>query len=594
MRTSEAIWVGIAICSIAYIWWRIWLWQTRFRWSRALLQPSNQLSWKAPASDPRSAPSQSNETASSRRSLSDLEEKSDKDRRKRSSSTRARSKARAAAAVAPNGGVVAFGAATTLAGIDPQVLHTIQIATAEQLRGVNSVHDYVRANFHEVAATSPQAWMQRLEDYVAEQQAAIALEKAGHTVHLHADQAGWRWLVDGQPIEVRDGTGLAASAKRALTHLHTAAKTKGDMVHGLPDFDHDAIATASKDALSVVHEGLDPGLHIPLGTLLRSAWRELELLFDKKTPIERAVKHVAMDVASVGTGAFLGAKVGGGLGAVAGPLGAGAGILVGAMAGAIAGRGLAHKSRMAPFSKAYERYETTLSSARSAVETALAESKAEILEMESQYQAKFEDAQGEVAAAARRELDEIERKQIERLKQFLRQFPDYLGALEAQLIQEEASVLSEFPRTRWWHWVFPRRQDLEKAITRRWFQRARKIVKKERRRFEKLKDGPVPALHSKVHHFLNTYTFSLKSFDDSLAALSNEFTEARSAAETVRHSALCEIENVRDQMLLDFRGRVSKMYLVLCQTIAGWREKVQDGLDELHKQAVPLGIELPE
>ena len=132
--------------------------------------------------------------------------------------------------------------------------------------------------------------MQRLEDYVAGDSIALA-----------------------PVIEVKEG-----GAKEAATDLRIAAQTKGHMIHGLSDFDHDAIATASKDAISVMHEGLDPGLHIPLGTLLRSAWRELELLFDKKIPIERAVKHVAMDVASVGTGAFVGAKVGGGIGAFAG------------------------------------------------------------------------------------------------------------------------------------------------------------------------------------------------------------------------------------------------------------------------------------
>jgi len=366
------------------------------------------------------------------------------------------------------------------------------------------------------------------------------------------------------------------------------------MVDGLSDFDHNAIATASKDALSVIHEGLDLGLHIPLGTLLRSSWRELELLFDKKTPIERAVKHVAMDVASVGSGAFIGAKVGGGIGAVAGPLGAGAGLLVGAMAGAIAGRGLAHRSRMAPFNKAYERYETTLSSARAAVDSALTESKAEVKELEFLYQAKFEAGRNEIESAARQKVDEIEQRQIGSLQQFLRQFPDHLGVLEAQLLHEEVTVLNELPPTHWWNWIFPRRQDLEKSIIRQWFKRAKKIVKKERHRFEKLKDVPMAALHSKVHHFLNTYTFSLRSFDDGLGTLANEFAEACIAAETVRQAALCEVENVRNQMLVDFRGRISKMYFVLCQTISSWKEEVQVSLDELRRQANPLGIELPD
>jgi len=569
MRTGEALSLAVVLCAIAYVSWRVWKWSTRFRWSRTLLLPPNQLSWSAPQSPG---------------------EKTGSGRSKRNSSAHARSKA----PTAPDEPAAAPGAAATLAAVDTDVLHAIQVSTAEQLRAVNSIHDYVEANFHDISAASAQAWMQRLEDYVAEQQAAVALEKRGHAVRLHADQAGWRWLVDGQPIEIRKSVSSTAGAKHAVTDLRAAAEAKGGLVHGLSDFDHDAISTASKDALGVIHEGLDPGLHIPFGTLLRSAWREMELLLDKKTPIERAVKHVAMDVASVGTGAFLGAKVGGGLGAVAGPLGVGAGVLVGAMAGAIAGRGLAHKSRMAPFSKAYERYEATLGDARSAVDSALTESKAEVKQLESLFQEKFEGARSEIESAARQKLDEIERKQVESLKQFLRQFPNHLGALEAQLLHDEVAALGELPPTRWWNRIFPRRVDLEKSIIRKWFKRTRKIVKKERHRFEKLKDGPAAALHSKVLQFLSTYTFSVGSFDQSLNTLAGEFAEARMDAETVGQSALDEVEKVRDQMLVDFRSRISKMYFVLCQTISSWKEKVQVSLDELRRQAGPLGIELPD
>jgi hypothetical protein len=545
MRTGEALCIAIVLCLIAYLSWRIWLWQTRFSWSRTLLIPAGQLSWK----------------------VSSVAENSAPEGRKRRSSARGRSDARAAVrAAAPDTPPAACTAAATLASIDPESLHSIEAATIEQLHSLNSISDYIRSSFHDISAASSQAWMQRLEDYVAEQQAAAALEKAGHAVQLHASQAGWRWLVDGQPIEVKDGVASVAGAKDAVIHLRFAAKTKGDLVNHISDFDHDAISTASKDAMSVVHEGFDAGLHIPFGTLLRSAWRELELLFDKKTPIERAVKHVAMDVASVGTGAYIGAKVGGGIGAVAGPVGVGAGLLVGAMAGA----------------------------ARSAVEFALEESKSEVQELESLFQKKFEAARGEIASAARRQLEEIERTQAESLNQFLRHFPAHLGALEAQLLHEEAAVLAEMPAARWWNWIFPRRQDLEKVIVRRWFKRAKKVVQKERRRFEKLKDGPVPALHSKVRRFLGTYTFSLRSFDDSLGSLANGFTESRAAAEVIMQTALDDAENVRNEMVVEIRGRVSKMYLVLGKTISGWREKVQVSLDELHKQARPLGIELPE
>ena len=579
MRTGEALWIIVALCStaIAYAWWRMRLWRSRLSWSRNLLPHPSQLSWKAPASNQRTAQPQFDETSASRRALGAAGEKNGSDKRKRRLSARSRSNGSPAlGSVAPGGAVAEFGAAAILAKVDPGLLHAIQISVADQLRSVNSVNDYVQANFHDISATSSQAWMQRLEDYVAGD--SSALEKAGRTVQGRASQAGLLRLTSRRVIEVKEN-----GAKEAVTDLRIAVKTKPHMVHGLSDFDHDAISTASKDAISVIHEGFDPGLHIPLGTLLRSAWRELELLLDKKTPIERAVKHVAMDVASVGTGAFVGAKVGGGIGAFAGPVGVGAGLLVGAMAGAIAGRGLAHKSRMAPFSHAYERYETILSSARSAVDAALMESKAEVKELESLCQAKFEAARSEIESGARQKLDEIERKQIESLERFLRQFPNHLGALEMQLHQEEAAVLNERPRTHWWNWIFPRRQDLEKSVIRRWFKRTRKTVMKERRRFEKLKRGPVAPLHFKVHRFLNSYAFSLKSFDEDLGNLANEFAEARIASEAVTQTALSQVQNARNQMLADFRERISKIYLVLCQTISSWKEKVEASLDELRK-----------
>ena len=580
MRTGEALCMVVVLCSLvlAYAAWRIQLWRSRSSLSRKLLPRPNQLSWKPPAFDRRTAQPEFDEASAA------PGEKNGSGKRKRRPQAPVRPNG--SAAMAPANAAASVGAVAALIRINPEVLRAIQVSTIEQLRSADSISGHVQANFRDISATSAESWMQRLEDYVAG--GSAALEKAENTVQRRAGSGALLRARGGRAIEVKQG-----EAKEAVIDLRTAAKTKAHMVHGLPDFDHDAIGTASKDAISVIHEGFDPGLHIPLGTLLRSAWRELELLFEKKIPIERAVKHVAMDVASVGTGAFVGAKVGGGLGAIAGPVGVGAGLLVGAMAGAIAGRGLAHKSRMAPFNKAYERYETILSSARSGVESALLESKAQVKELESLCQARFEAARGEIESDARQKLDEIERKQIENLERFLRQFPNYLGALERQLLHEEAAVLGEMPRTHWWNWIFPRRKDLEKSVIRRWFKRARKTVLNEQQRFEKLKRGPLAALDSKVHRFLTNYTFSLKSFDEDLGNLANEFAEARIAAERVKHTALGELEKTRNQVLVDFRGRISKMYFVLCQTISSWTEKVEATLDELRKQARPLGIELP-
>ena len=102
------------------------------------------------------------------------------------------------------------------------------------------------------------------------------------------------------------------------------------------------------------------------------------------------------------------------------------------------------------------------------------------------------------------------------------------------------------------------------------------------------------ALQSKVHRFLNDYTFSLRSFDEDLGNLANEFAEARIVAERIKQTALSQAEDARNQVLADFRDRISKMYLVLCQTISDWKEKVEVSLHALRKQARPLGVELPD
>ena len=154
MRTGEELWIVVVLCSIAlaYFAWRIRLWRSRFKWSRTLLPRSGQLSWKVPLSD---------------HSPSAPDEKDGSDKRKRRRSTPARPKRSAMGSSAPDVAVAPLGAVATLAGINPEVLHAIQVSTAEQLRGVDSIGDYVQANFHDFSAASAESWMQRLEDYVA-------------------------------------------------------------------------------------------------------------------------------------------------------------------------------------------------------------------------------------------------------------------------------------------------------------------------------------------------------------------------------------------------------------------------------------------
>lgn len=92
------------------------------------------------------------------------------------------------------------------------------------------------------------------------------------------NQADWDLLVDGHPLQIKEGVD-AAHIKEFLTrHPDIQVLTGDDMVgqihdahlQGIPELDHDAIASSTKDSLHGVKDGFHPSFHIPIITLLRS------------------------------------------------------------------------------------------------------------------------------------------------------------------------------------------------------------------------------------------------------------------------------------------------------------------------------------
>ena len=104
MRTGEALWIVVVLCSIAlaYFAWRIRLWRSRSKWSRTLLPRSGQLSWKVPPSEQRTGRTQFDEVSASRYSLSGPGEKNGSDQRKHRAATPAQPKRSSLGSSAPD------------------------------------------------------------------------------------------------------------------------------------------------------------------------------------------------------------------------------------------------------------------------------------------------------------------------------------------------------------------------------------------------------------------------------------------------------------------------------------------------------------
>jgi hypothetical protein len=600
-QTVRAIFGLIVLC---YAVWRVWVWKSSPVRFRAILPPSTYLSWWA-THDSQKPPLPQLALPSASVLHADIGAG-----RKESSTggshfaTAAKPEHFGFAAAALDGTLAGFHAAEALSSIDTDVLKAIQASTTEHLHSLHSISDYVDDHFHDVAAGSAEGWLHRLEGYVAEQKAALTLEQAGHVVQFapHANQAGWDLIVDGHAVQIKEGITAVANAKEALlahpdipvyTDFHSAVELKDTMVHGLPDLDPDAISTATESSLSGMQEGLNPDFSIPVVTLLRSSWREIKLLGDGKTRIERAVKNVAIDVGSVGAGMWAGAKAGLLVGGWLGPVGVAIAAVIGGVTGAIAGRKFADNFRMAPFKTALEEFRRTHERASDATESAVADSRAQVAKLRERYELRFDALRRDTELAAQKKLSEIERGVTNGLEQFLKSFPARLTELESQLNVEEAGVLSQMPAAPWWSWLFPCQAALRRAAVRHWFRSARKIVREERVRFEQMSASRAATLCVEVQRFLSTYTFTLGALDASLAALAQQFDDARVTANRIKDDAARRVVEGRNGLLLEFREGVFEIHSMLCQVMSLWKNRLEGCLSDLCREAEPLGIKLP-
>lgn len=601
MHTAQIVWALAGLVVLLYAVWRVWIWKSSPIRFRAILPPSNHLSWWATSARP--------SVLSQAGSPPQLGLPTEIGPLRKESPTGANQSTIASgpghlgvAAATLDGALTGFHAAEALASIHIDFLKAIQESTAEHLHNLHSVSEYVQDHFFDAPADSADGWLHRLEGYVGEQKAAVALEHAGHAVQFapHANQAGWDLLVDGHAVQIKEGITAAANAKEALvthpdipvyTDLQSAADLKDGMVHGLAELDPDAISSATESSLSGIQEGLSPDFSIPVVTLLRSSWREFKLLDDGKTSIERALTNVTVDVGGVGAGAWVGTKAGLMAGAACPPAAPFLAIL-GAIAGAIVGRKLADNIRKGPFKKAWEEFCRIHKDASAETEGAIVNSRRKVQELGIEYERKFDSARRAVELTARKQLSEVEREMTIRLESFLKNFPNHLSNLEAQLENEERMVLGQMPSTHWWNWFFPS-EDLRKSAIRRWFRSARRIVNEERVRLEAMSASPVSTLRIEVEHFLSTYVFSLQSLDASLAALVKHFGRAQENATRIRERAARQAEQERNALLVAFRDEIVKLHSALAHTFSLWRSRLEHSLALLRKEAESVGVELP-
>lgn len=155
-----------------------------------------------------------------------------------------------------------------------------------------------------------------------------------------------------------------------------------------------------------LQQAFDPtvghAFHFPVVTMLISSVREVALIADNKTSIERAVAHVAVDTGAAAAGGLGGAKLGALLGTAILPgVGTAIGGAAGAAIGAIAGRHAANAVKMAPLKRAVEEMKLEHERMESALTVSAQEACTRLHREGSRLRKQFEYVLAEAPSAAR-------------------------------------------------------------------------------------------------------------------------------------------------------------------------------------------------
>lgn len=500
-----------------------------------------------------------------------------------------------------DGALAGLSVAEAFSHLDPAVLNAIEFSTADHIHSLASVESYVHDHFFAAPEESADGWLHRLEGYVAEQKAAAALEQAGHHVEFAdtPNQEGWDLLVDGHPFQIKEGVDAAHIKEflaqhpdiQVLTGEDLASQIQDGHVEGIPELDHDAIATATKDSLENLNDGFHPNFHIPIFTLLRSSYREAKLLWNENTTIEKAVKHIAIDVACVGGGGWVGAQAGAFLLSWAGPLGAAIGGILGGVIGGIAGKFGANGIRYGTFNQVRAEYNLTVETARENIKAQIERSREEVRGLQAVLQSEYDSGRREIITAADRALasegDEIRW----RMTEFAGSFSSRLDELFDQLKREEAEVLARTPGS-WFALIYPREGDLLRSLTRSWFRRARQLVKRERKAYLRIPADNLDARFEAIRTFLNNYDFELATLQEDLDLLMAAIRAARENAGKIRQDAVAQAEALRTRLIKQFGSKVADIHAQLIEFIQGWNQRIAECRERLRQEGRPLGIEI--
>lgn len=374
------------------------------------------------------------------------------------------------------------------------------------------------------------------------------------------------------------------------TSPDVAAALHGPHVHGITGLDYDTISSVTEKTLDGVKEGFDVGFHFPVITFGVSTYRELALLRDEKTTIERAAKNVGVDVASVGAGAWAGAKAGA-MAMAAFPPGAAFGALAGSVVGAFVGKWGAAKMRYSTFNRAKDIYLKSIETAKDTIAQRVNHARNDIEQLTDYVQRQYEEECSVIIAHVQSEVRLLQESCQNSLQDLINAFPAYLEALLVQLRREQTEIVSLIPMS-FWAIVFPQETAVLRSLVKDWFVRAAEIVASERERYLALQDRRIHPLLEEIRRFLTVYEFELQVLESEITGVVHTFDQSKAHAERLNQKAVSDAKALRNRLLQEFSTQIAVIGSKIDELSSQWKRDINNNLQVLRNEARPLGIEI--
>ncbi len=371
--------------------------------------------------------------------------------------------------------------------------------------------------------------------------------------HVHAVAA---------PLHVKDS---------ALASLHDTAVAHGD---------------------SVADGWTAPGFSIPFFTLGTELVRNMRLVLDECTSLDRAVGNIAVTTFAVGAGVTIGKFVGATLGlALLGPLALIPMGLAGAVAGGYGGRQVANEFRNRHLVSAQNRLQEALGTTRTTAQT-----------MMSQHRQAAEQAWKDV----RLQIGQIERRlqgemnaEVAKCRQrwglaeaaFCERFPAHLEARVERLTKSHA----EWRRARveaWYQLLWPGKALAERIVMAGAVRRARATLCAEKARYAAEPNASTEQRWAWIGAFLERYPTAAPDILHDVQGMNELRGELARHLEQIRSRLRADAERVREQLVATYqatRGAADRSFSARMTTLTRELARLRD---DVRREARAIGLQL--